>query len=148
MEFEIINKNYLDNHIETFIQLIQGWQYSSWNEENFMYELPLKWQFSFGVYENEKLLGFCFASNKLNGVYYIHLIFISSEIRGKSIGKKMIEFAKNIAKQNNINKIELRCPESNTDALTFYKKNGFSILEIIKDDISGNEADCYLTLDF
>ena len=125
MEFKIIDKNYLDAHAENFIQLIKGWSYSSWNKDNFMYELPLKWQFSFAVYESGKLLGFCFASNKIVGVYYIHLIFISPQSRGKSIGREMIEFAKQLAKEKDINKIELRCPESNIDAISFYKKMAF-----------------------
>lgn len=125
-----------------------GWKYCSWTKDNFLYELPKKWQFSFAAYEGTRLTGFCFASNKITGVYYIHLLFIASSERGKSFGGKMIEHAKKIALDNNIHSIELRCPETNQTALAFYKKQGFIVKEILQDEISGSEKDYYLQLIF
>lgn len=148
MKFNLINKLDLKHAISQYLLLIHNWSYCKWTEENFLYDLPKKWDFSFSLSEDDTIKAFCFASNKIPDVYYIHLLFVSNQLRGKSIGKKMIAQAKEIANKNNINKIELRCPESNKKALAFYSKNGFDIKEKIKDETSGNEADYYLVNTF
>ena len=58
----------------------------------------------------------------------------------------LLLYAQEIASKHNINIIELRCPESNEQALNFYLKNGFKVKQKIKDDTSGNEMDYYLEL--
>jgi ribosomal protein S18 acetylase RimI-like enzyme len=147
MKFVQLTKEYLSLNVEAFINLVDDWKYCTWKKENFLYELPKKWDLSFAIYEENNLEGFCFASNKIIDVYYIHLIFVSDKSRGKSFGKKMIERAIELAKQNNLPRIELRCPESNTGALDFYKKKGFKTVSLLKDAVSGPEADYYLALE-
>lgn len=146
MKFVTIDKAFLTNNIHSFLNLIKNWKYSNWQEENFFYDLPSKWNFSFAIYEQNTLLGFCFASGKISNTYYIHLLFISDALRGKDIGSKMIGYAREIALKNKINKIELRCPESNVKAIDFYKKNKFEIISKLTDETSGSESDYYLQL--
>ncbi len=149
LSFKIITKENLEIQIENYKQLILNWEYCNWNSENFLYELPNKWRFSFSIHnENDKLIGFCFASNKIQDVYYIHLLFVSNHLRGAGIGGEIIKNAIKIAKENKINKIELRCPESNVNALKFYQKNNFKIISVLNDETSGNEKDNYLQLVF
>ena len=146
MKFSLITRHELLKEIPNYLKLIRNWKYCDWTEENFCYELPLKWDFSFSVYSNNALVGFCFASNKIADVYYIHLLFISPDLRGNLLGSKILQHAQEIARKHNIHKLELRCPESNEQALNFYLKNGFTIKQKIKDDTSGNEMDYYLVL--
>jgi len=148
MNFCNVNKEELRQNIGQFVKLIKDWKYSLWSEDNFLYELPKKWDYSFALYEEKELLGFCIASGKIEEVYYIHLFFLSDKARGKAFGKAMIEQAQKVAQRNGINRIELRCPESNTGALEFYHKAGFKTVQIIKDEVSGPEADHYLAINF
>jgi ribosomal protein S18 acetylase RimI-like enzyme len=144
MNFYQITKEELKKNIDNYLRLINDWKYCDWNEENFIYELPLKWDFSFSVYSNKVLVGFCFASNKIPDGYYIHLLFISPDLRGNLLGFKILKHAQEIALKHNIHKLELRCPESNIQALNFYLKNGFKVKEKIKDETSREEVDYYL----
>jgi ribosomal protein S18 acetylase RimI-like enzyme len=148
MTLKIISKEFLAQNCSQFIALIAGWKYATWKKENFLYELPEKWEFSFAVYENETLSGFCFASGKIPGVYYIHLLFVSEHLRGQRAGAKMLSYAQQIALKHDIHSIELRCPGSNTKAVDFYLNNHFKIISKLKDQISGDEADFYLQLKF
>lgn len=148
MKFRKLDKAFLASHVGDFVSLITGWEFSSWQASNFLYELPKKWDFSFSVYDEGDLLAFCIASNKIQDAYYIHLIFISQAARGKKLGKQMIEHAKSIAMENGIRKIELRCPETNTSALEFYRHAGFKEIARLKDEISGDVADYYFQLSF
>ena len=146
--YKAIAKNDLKTNVNSYLNLIKGWKYSVWTKDNFQIDLNKKWDFSFSTYDNNELVGFCIASNKMEDVYYIHLIFISDNYRGRSLGKKMLEHAKEIAKKNNVNRIELRCPESNLQALGFYQQAGFKTIQKIQDEISGPEADYYLVIKF
>jgi ribosomal-protein-alanine N-acetyltransferase len=146
MTFQKVDKDYLHDHIDEFISLIKGWKFSDWGKGNFLYELPKKWDFSFAATENDEVVGFCIASNKIVDAYYIHLIFIAPSQRGKDLGKKMIEHASHIAKNAGIKKIELRCPETNVGAVDFYKRLGFKETAVLKDEISGEVADHYFQL--
>ena len=47
MNFYQITKEELKKNIDNYLRLINDWKYCDWNEENFIYELPLKWDFSF-----------------------------------------------------------------------------------------------------
>jgi ribosomal protein S18 acetylase RimI-like enzyme len=146
MTFRKLDKEYLDDHADEFLSLIKGWKFSEWGKENFLYELPKKWDFSFAVFDGDNLAGFCIASNKIMDAYYIHLIFIAPSQRGKNLGKKMIEHATDISKKAGISKIELRCPETNVEAVDFYTRVGFKEIAKLKDDVSGDVADHYFQL--
>lgn len=148
VEIEKLNSQILKLNINQFLELIKDWQYCEWTEANFLYDLNRKWDFSFSLKQNNELIGFCIASNKLLGVYYIHLIYLSNKNRGQNFGRLMIQQAVEIASSNGIDRIELRCPESNLQSLEFYKKMNFQIIDSIKDEISGNEKDYYLRLNF
>lgn len=148
MTFKGLTKKELKDNIKDYLELIKGWKYTEWREENFLHELPKKWDYSFSVFDEGKLAGFCIASGKIEDAYYIHLIFISAEARRKSLGKQMLEHAKEISKKHKIGRIELRCPESNIVALGFYQQAGFKTIEKIQDEISGPEADYYLVIKF
>jgi ribosomal protein S18 acetylase RimI-like enzyme len=146
MIFQSLHRDFLKAHIGDFISLIEGWKFSDWKEDNFLYELPRKWEFSFAAYDADTLIGFCIASNKIKDVFYIHLIYVDEKARGMNLGRKMLQHAKSIALQNNISKIELRCPETNADAAGFYRHTGFIETALLKDDVSGDVADHYFQL--
>jgi len=50
---------------------------------------------------------------------------VSNEIRGKGIGRKMVEYAINIAKDRNAHLIQLTTDKNRPEALEFYKSLGF-----------------------
>lgn len=50
---------------------------------------------------------------------------VSNEIRGKGIGRKMVEYAINIAKDRNAHLIQLTTDKKRPEALEFYKSLGF-----------------------
>src|ERR1041384_563636 len=103
--FRRLDKQFLEENINTFLKLIEGFEYLDWKAENFLYELPKKWDFSFAVFDDNKLVGFCMASNKISDVYYMHFTFLSEETRGKGLGKKVWAHAKEVALQHGIHKI-------------------------------------------
>lgn len=124
-----LTKEYVKQNVNVFIQLIKGWEYADWKEENFLYDLDKKWDYSIGCFIDEQLVGFCFSSAKIEGAYYIHYLYVSGQYRQKNIGKEMMDYVKKYSYTQRLDKVVLRCPVANERALDFYLKNKFQILE-------------------
>jgi diamine N-acetyltransferase len=64
---------------------------------------------------------------KNKAVTRIHKIYILPEAQGKGMGKKLIDFVENTAKENHSTALSLNVNRFNT-ALAFYQKLGFEII--------------------
>lgn len=69
------------------------------------------------IYEDQIILGFIGLMDN-----YIAGIFVSEESQSKGIGKKLLDYAKGIKKE-----LRLSVYEKNTLAISFYKREGFTI---------------------
>ena len=65
---------------------------------------------------------FCYAQKWI----YIDQIGVTKEFRGKGVGKKLIEAAKDYAKNHNINRIILNVWSVNENAKLFFRRQGFA----------------------
>ena len=79
------------------------------------------------AYDNKKIIGL--------GLYYIknnecEIVLMESFIQNKGIGTKIIDKIINIAKQNKCNRIWLITTNDNINAIKFYQKRGFCIVNI------------------
>lgn len=57
---------------------------------------------------------------------YIHLYYLISEERGKSIGQELHDFARQFIRTNNMNEFHLRVSLTNISAIKFYRKIGMN----------------------
>ena len=53
MMYKKITKQFIEEHIADFLEIIKGWDYCTWQTENFLYELNKKWELSFAIYSKE-----------------------------------------------------------------------------------------------
>lgn len=65
---------------------------------------------------------FCHPQNWI----YIDQIGVTNQFRGKGVGKKLIEAAKDYARKHNINRIMLDVWSVNKNAKAFFEKQGFA----------------------
>lgn len=56
-------------------------------------------------------------------------LYLKSKIRGKGLGKFLIDRSKEIAKENNKNSIRLNVNKNNTQSIAFYERVGFLKVE-------------------
>jgi len=84
------------------------------------------------IYCNEEAVGFL----KLNidaplqdeeNALELERIYLTKAASGKGIGKFVLDFVFQIAKEQNKNLVWLKVMDSSTDAIGFYKNNGFEI---------------------
>lgn len=147
MKFIQLTRNFAEKKSDELLNLLNEWTYLNWNIENILYNLPNKWDLSYVLYINDKIAGLYIGSEKIQGKFYLHLLYVSEKFRGQNIGVYLFNHIKSIAKKRTLIQIELRCPESNVKALKFYEREGCTVMDKIKDDVSGSEADYYLKCD-
>lgn len=116
--------------LDVSVQMEFGEIYSEeiWNEQNFLFELPGKWDYSkLALDENDKLCGFWIASissHPIVGVY-THRVAVKKEYRGCGIAKQMFLDLFSNAKQNGFNRMTLSVSILNDHAIAFYESLGF-----------------------
>lgn len=133
--FVKISKEFLIENYNVFKELSKQIENDYWTLENYLYELPLKWELSEAYILNKQIAGFNIASHKQDH-FYIHRIVVSKKYHNRGIGKALIFSLINKAKSNNIKSISLKVAIHNTKAFNFYLKLGFK-----KVDETQNYAD-------
>jgi ribosomal protein S18 acetylase RimI-like enzyme len=96
---------------------------SPWTPENFLLELPGKWDLSFSLWL-EFPTAYCVMSLKEGGVH-IHQFMVAPDSRSSGIGSKMLSHAVELARQRS-DLITLKVAQDNEKAVRFYLRHGFS----------------------
>ena len=116
---------------QSYFELINEWKVSNFSYNifcNFLNHLDKNHQI-YGIFEKKKLLGAAtvlFERKMLrNGSTVMHIedVVVRSDQRGKNIGKELIQFLVDLAKQSDCYKIILNCDET---VKNFYEKCGFT----------------------
>ncbi|WP_281239511.1 GNAT family N-acetyltransferase [Flavobacterium praedii] len=116
---EILSKVQLDYMLDAF-----------YNEEALKDSVANKGHHFILAKEGEETLGFASYEHHYNQKQQtkIHKIYILPQTQGKGIGKSLIDFVENIAKENDSIALSLNVNRFNK-ALDFYKKIGFKIVD-------------------
>ena len=85
------------------------------------------------ILDNEKIVGYLsyIIKKRHTGKLYVEQLVVLEEYRGKGLGKKLMEEAKQIAKENGCDRIELNCWLFNENALNMYEHIGYNRQRII-----------------
>jgi len=138
IEFSAFTKRLLRHHLNEIINEIKGFEFTAWQEEDFLREMPDKWKFSIAAFADSKLAGFSINSRKVN-IFYIHLFYIFKDYRNTGLGNSLLDICMNTSLENNMRIMQLICHKKNTSALEFYYKNKFYIK-----DTSVKDSNLYL----
>ena len=80
------------------------------------------------VRNHHKIIAYLIIQTRKNSLKYrIYSLAIAPEAREQGIGKKLLEYAEQVARKNNIQKITLEVSEKNEAAINLYKKQGFTV---------------------
>lgn len=125
MRITSVTGEVLNNYIDQLLEIDRHTPGERWNLENFLFELPMKWQLSeMLVGELNQVEGFLIASFR-NSVFHIHRLAIREEYKGKGLGKKLILSLADKARTSQIETITLKVALTNESAIKFYEHLGF-----------------------
>ena len=132
--FKNLNQDDCKKLLPELLNIGRDLEWDTWNKENFIMDMPHKWELSFTCWINDLIVAYAIISKKQEEQMYIHRFMIDERFRGKGLGKKIIEFIlKN--KAESIKEISLRVHQKNTLAQEFYKKMDFISVGRIDDDL-------------
>lgn len=80
------------------------------------------------LWEKENPIGYLVCKLESEKVY-ISKIYLKSEMRGKGLGKFLLNRAIEIANENRKKSIYLNVNKFNTDSIAFYERNGFQKID-------------------
>lgn len=101
--------------------------YTTWIEKSINQEIAIE---SLGYFEENEILGLITLGTK-NNKGDIGLLAVDESHRGKSIGKQLLNQAFIFFQSNNIKNIQVVTQNNNKNALEFYKKNNFKVVNIV-----------------
>ena len=87
----------------------------NWSEENYLYELPRKWELSRVVIVDDKIVGYTIISEKESSLH-LHKIVVKKNSRGKGIGRMLLQNLEEIGEKS----VTLKVGIENIDAKKFY----------------------------
>ena len=118
--------NVIHEYMETIISLEKYYfKEEAWNEEAILKELPDKFNISVVILLENKLAGYLINSMKSN-TFYIHKFVVSPEHVGRGLGTFIL---KHIKLNQPLRAIELKVSKSNLNAIAFYRKENFEIID-------------------
>jgi ribosomal protein S18 acetylase RimI-like enzyme len=135
MEIKNLTKEFLQEHIDEFLKVVSNESEFYWTEENLLCELPGKWEYSYYVAKEQRVIGYAICSKKIEGYVHLHHFMISESFQSKGLGKiLLVNLQKNIMikKQKGLT---LRVQPENIRAIQFYLKLGF---RKVKEELDGD----------
>jgi GNAT superfamily N-acetyltransferase len=88
-------------------------------------------KYKFAAFEGRTLVGF--ASLEITGgVMYLAQLLVSKTIRGRGVGRLLIERAERFAREKRCHRIYLKTSERHIDALRLYKREGYRKIAELK----------------
>jgi predicted GNAT family N-acyltransferase len=77
-----------------------------------------------GAFEDDELIGCCILTPRDNAVLQLRQMAVHSDYRGKGIGLAIIEFAEEVARENQFSVLMMHARDPVID---FYKKCGYTV---------------------
>lgn len=77
-----------------------------------------------GAYEDEKMLGCCMLVEEDPTTVRLRQMAVTNDLQGKGVGKALIQFAENLARDHGYRKITMHARKN---ALGFYEKMGYQV---------------------
>lgn len=96
---------------------------SDWGEDEFLAELPDKWNLSFTV-TIDRVAGYAVLSRKWPDRVHIHQFMVAPRWRSSGIGTAMVVMARDRAQAT---PLSLKVSRTNARAISFYDRHGFGI---------------------
>lgn len=142
MKIIYLTKENINKYVQRLIDIdgtyssLESGKYSReiWSEENFMRDLPGKWENSFVVVDENIICAFAICSKSDSKTLHIHRLAVCSEYKG-GIASNMLMSA--IEGGVQADRITLIVSTENVSAVHYYRRHGFEI-------ISGDELDFFI----
>jgi ribosomal protein S18 acetylase RimI-like enzyme len=115
------------NHIERFAAqyVAVAADADTWTAENFLTELPGKWDLSFALWDKAPI-AYAILSRPEPGRVHLHHFMVTEALRNQGLGGEML---KEVVKRAGQLRLTLKVDQANDGAQRFYEQHGFQLVE-------------------
>lgn len=96
------------------------------------------WEYYLAKFENEWVGYIGLSPDLRNNRMILSKIYTKSSVRGKGIGKSMLEYVEDKCVSEKFSSIWLTVNRFNDGPISWYKRRGFSVIDEVKKDIGGD----------
>jgi ribosomal protein S18 acetylase RimI-like enzyme len=125
LKIQPISRRFLESSLNIFIQIDRVIKTDNWVAENFLSELPQKWDLSLAALLDDAIIGFLIASRKKESLH-IHRLAVKHEYQSKGVGKMLLLELLTLGEKYAM-PTTLKVDCSNEGAINFYKRLGFNV---------------------
>lgn len=137
MEIKEIGSEYIDDILELEGDHAPGLpEYYAYDREDLEENMPRPWNFTFGAFDGEKLVGWasCHPNSKDESQFYMSSMVVHTDYRRQGVGQALFDARmKKLAELGKIKSITCTTYPKNAPLLILYLKNGFYIADFKKD---------------
>jgi len=127
MEIVKLDKDFVQESINSFIHLGRNVPLDDWVASNYLLDLSHKWDWSFCLINDTEICAFLIASLK-SDFYYINRLVVSANMQNEGLGNKLLEKAKEVALKEMMKGIRLKVHIDNESAFSWYQKKSFKVV--------------------
>ncbi|MGD1822474.1 MAG: GNAT family N-acetyltransferase [Pleomorphochaeta sp.] len=123
-DIQIVSFDFLKRNIASFLSINNENKEEYWNEDNFLFLLPKKFEWSVCAIINDQVVGFIISSKKDDSICHIHKVAVASKFRGRGIATCLIQYIIDLAHRE-VKNLSLFVEDENVIAKKMYYKLGF-----------------------
>jgi len=122
----VLSKQFMSENLDAIVNIERDYS-ETWLPDNFMMDVPMKWELSRYASIGEKPVGFLIASLREDSIA-LHRFMVDPDYRDRHIGAIIYsDFEQACMKIQGVKKITLNVLADNTGAIEFYKRLGYAI---------------------
>lgn len=124
LRFSSLDRERMEHAFPALERLNADQAWMSWPKENYLRDLPSKWEFSRTVSIGGELVACAICS--LRGRFlWLHRLVVLPAARGRGVGARVLEELEGIGRTAGVKGLLLKTPLGNPGALRFYERSGY-----------------------
>lgn len=128
LKINALSKQYMEDNLERMMYIERDYP-KIWLPENFLMDLPLKWELSRYTELDKKPVGFIIASLRDDSVA-LHRLMVDPDYRDRHIGGALYgDFEAGCREVDGVRRITLHVMSDNTGGIRFYERLGYRIFD-------------------
>ncbi|WP_461208440.1 GNAT family N-acetyltransferase [Desulfocurvus sp. DL9XJH121] len=126
--FETLSVETVEESLQKLLAVAADQSDEYWTRDNFLRDLPGKWDLSFAVFLNSDLVGYAVLSNKDSRTVHLHHFMLRSDCRGEGLGGLMLAEVEARSRRAGAKVLSLKYRADNDRVRAFYERAGFGVV--------------------
>jgi len=130
-------KQDFEAHESDFLAIAADIEDENWTAENFLVDLPGKWELSVTAWSDGRPVAYAVVSRKADDTAHLHHFMVTNAFRGQGLGQRLLVEAERRAEASGCARMTLKVATGNAGARRFYTVLGYA---------AGEKAGGYVTM--